>query len=408
MFNLGFSPEKIRNDIPALNSGKKREPIYFDNACMTLKPKQVIEAITEYYSEHPSCHNRAAHEFGDITTLKVEKARNTIESYINCRKDESIAFTKNTTESINFIANMIEFKKGDVVLTTDLEHNSNMLPWQFLKVKKGITFVQMPIAPDTNEFDLEEFKSILEKGAIKLISIFHMSNITGIELPIKEITKMAHEKGILVLLDAAQSVPHKKVDVQDLDIDFMAFSLHKAFGPTGMGVLYAKKEFMEKWVPFMVGGEGITDTTYDTCTLSPAPERFEVGLQNYAGIIGSGAAIKWLSKINLEKAHKHVLDLNNYITQGLADLPSVKIIGPSDPSKRNGIINFSVGERNPAEVGLMLSRMERIMTRSGVHCGHSWFHKYDLKPTLRTSLSFYNTQEEAEVFLKTIQNLLKK
>ena len=407
MFNFKFDPQKIRKDFSCLKEGQRQAPIYFDNACMTLKPDVVIDAITEYYKKHPSCHNRATHEFGELTTKKIESSRSIINKYLNCRADESIVFTKNTTESINMVANLLDFKKGDVVLTTDLEHNSNMLPWQFLKVKKGITFVQMPISPEANEFDLCEFESILKKGSIKLISLFHISNITGLELPIKEITRLAHENGALVLLDAAQSIPHRQVDVQDLGIDFMAFSIHKAYGPTGMGVLYGKKKFLDSWIPVTVGGEGISDTTYDSCTLSESPEKFEVGLQNYAGIIGSGAATKWLSKIKLEKAHEHVSKLNAELSEGLSGIPSVRFIGPSDPSKRNGIVNFLAGERNPAELSVMLSRMGRILTRSGVHCGHSWFHKYDLKPTLRASLSFYNTSSEVQTFLKYMRDLVK-
>ncbi len=405
LFN--FNPEKIRKDFACLSKDQKKAPIYFDNACMTLKPNAVTEAIISYYNDHPSCHNRAAHEFGEVTTKKVHQAREQIDKYINCRPGESIVFTKNTTESINMIANMIDFKKGDVVLTTDLEHNSNMLPWQFLNIKKSVTFVQMPIAPDTEEFDLQEFQNILSKGKVKLVSIFHTSNITGIQLPIKEITKLAHENGAMVLLDAAQAIPHHQVDVQELDIDFMAFSLHKAYGPTGMGVMYAKEQYLNSWVPFFVGGEGITDTTYDSCTLSQAPEKFEVGLQNYAGIIGSGAAIKWLSKINLKKAHAHLIKLNEQLSEGLSSFDGLKLIGPSQAKNRSGIVNFSTGNRNPAEVCLMLSKMEKIMTRSGVHCGHSWFHKYDLMPTLRVSLAFYNTEAEVEIFLRKMRDLIK-
>ena len=370
---------------------------------MTLKPQIVIDEITEYYTKHPSCHNRATHEFGDLTTNKVDKARDFISKAINCRQDESIVFTKNTTESLNLVANSIDFKKGDVVLTTDLEHNSNLLPWQFLKVKKGITFVQIPITPDQEAFDLELFKEILSKGKVKLVSLFHISNITGIELPIKEITELAHANGALVLLDAAQSVPHKRIDVQDLDIDFMAFSFHKAYGPTGMGALYGKASHLEKWIPFLVGGEGIEDTTYETCVLSSSPKKFEVGLQNYAGIIGSGAAFKWLSKIKLDKAHDHVLELNNYISSEVLKLNGVTILGPKEAKLRNGIINFTLNDRNPAEISLMLSKLGKVMTRSGVHCGHSWFHKYELQPSLRVSLSFYNTKEEADKFIEIIK-----
>jgi cysteine desulfurase/selenocysteine lyase len=407
LFNSSFNPYKFREDFHCLSKSEKKKPLYFDNACMTLKPNSVVKAIVDYYQDHPSCHNRAVHEFGEITTKKVENSRSLINKYINCRPGESIVFTKNTTESINMVANLVNFSEGDIVLTTDMEHNSNMLPWQFLKIKSKVSFQQVPVNPKSSGFDFGYYEEVLKTNKVKLVSMFHISNITGMRLPIKEITKMAHKYGALVLVDAAQSMAHINVDIQDLDIDFMAFSIHKMYGPTGVGILFGKKELMKSGVPKYVGGEGIIDTTYDSCTLEESPKKYEVGLQNYAGIIGAGETIKYLSKINLKKAHQHILSLNEFLTNELTAHKDITILGPQEPKSRNGVVNIVVGNRKPEEIGLLLSKMKRIMVRSGVHCGHSWYHKYNLKPSLRISLSFYNTKEEVQVLVKTLKDLLR-
>jgi cysteine desulfurase/selenocysteine lyase len=406
VFKLKFDPLRYRKEFKCLSKKEKRPPVYLDNACMTLKPNDVINSIAEYYENHPSCHNRAVHEFGEMTTKKVETSRELINKYINCRSDESIIFTKNTTESINMVSQFLSFEEGDIVVTTDMEHNSNMLPWQFLKLKKKVAFEKIPIDPKCESFDFELFERVLRSKRVKLVSIFHMSNITGMKLPIKEIVKLAHSYGALVLLDAAQSMAHFKVDVQELDVDFMAFSIHKMYGPTGVGVLYGKTELLKKAIPVVVGGEGIVDATYETCTLAETPQKFEVGLQNYAGIIGAGAAIKFLSKINLSKAHEHILKLNKKLTNAVDGIEGLEVIGPQESTKRNGIINLSIKNKKPEEIGLLLSKMERIMVRSGVHCGHSWFHKYNLTPSLRVSLAFYNTEEEIDLLINTLKRLM--
>jgi cysteine desulfurase / selenocysteine lyase len=408
LFNNSFDPYKIRKDFHCLNQNDKQKPIYLDNACMTLKPDTVVDEIIDYYKNHPACHNRALHEFGKITTEKVEATRKNISRYLNCKSgSESIVFTKNTTESINMIANMMSFEEGDIILTTDLEHNSNILPWQFLSVKKRITFKQVSVNPETTEFNFEEFENVLRTNKVKLVSLFQISNITGIALPIQEITKMAHRYGALVLLDAAQSLSHVKIDVQELDVDFMALSIHKSFGPTGMGLLYGKKNLLENFTPFYVGGEGVTDTNYDSCVLERSPERFEVGLQNYAGIIGAGAAIKYLSNINLKKAHSHIVELNQSLADQLKIANEVSVIGPENAHDRNGILNLKILDKDPYEIAMFLSKKSRIMVRSGVHCGHSWYHKYELAPSLRISFSIYNIKEEVDIVSRDIINFIK-
>lgn len=373
---------------------------------MTFKPDTVIQAITEYYQSHPSCHNRSSHELSEITSNKIDDSRKTISNFINCPKDGVVVFSSNATDSINKIANLLSFEKGDVILTSDLEHNSNMLPWQFLAAKKGVKYKQVSISPEDSELNLVELEKALSSNNVKLLSILHVSNVTGLCLDIKSITSLAHSYNVPVLLDAAQSLPHYKVDVQDLGVDFMAFSFHKAFGPTGMGGFYAKTEVLMNLAPVIVGGESVVDTTYDQCTLNSIPERFEVGLQNYAGIIGSGAAIKWLSKINQKKAIAHIKHLNTLMSEGLSDIKGISLIGPASPDVRASIANFSIEKQNSAELGFMLSKQARIMSRSGVHCCHAWFHKYDLPKSLRFSFSFYNTEEEVEITLKKMRELI--
>lgn len=373
---------------------------------MTLKPDSVIDAITKYYKEHPSCHNRAIHEFGEKTSKLVDQSRQKISKFINCEKDNQIIFTKNTTESLNIISNIIDLKEGDIVLTTQLEHNSNLLPWQFLKIKKNIVYQQIPISPDLESLDLALIEEFFKNNNVKALSLFHTSNVTGLSLPIKEITKIAHKYGVLVILDAAQALSHTQIDVQDLGVDYMACSIHKAFGPTGVGILYGKKELLEKAIPPLVGGEGILDTTYLTCTLESSPKKFEVGLQNYAGIIGSGAAIDFLKKINFRSYQQYLQSLNQSLTDDLLSLDSIKLIGPKSASLRSGVCNFIIKNKNPAEIGLLLSKTSRIMLRSGVHCAHSWYHEYNLSPSMRVSLSLYNTQEEVDTFISELKKFI--
>lgn len=373
---------------------------------MTLKPNSVIEAITNYYKEHPSCHNRAIHEFGEKTSALVDQSRKKIDKYINAPKDTSVIFTKNTTESLNLVAQIIDFKENDIVLTTQLEHNSNLLPWQFLKIRKNISYQQIPISPDCEELDLEAIESYFSKNKIKLLSIFHTSNVTGMTLPVKDLVKIAHKHGALVLLDAAQSLAHQNIDVQDLDVDFMAASLHKAFGPTGVGILYGKKELLERAVPPYVGGEGILDVTFETCTLESSPKKFEVGLQNYAGIIGSGAAIDYLKGVNFKSYKDYILNLNQMLFNELGSCSNIKTLGPKQAKNRSGIFNFIIENKNSAELSLILSKSSRIMMRSGVHCAHSWYHTHNLSPSIRLSLSIYNTEDEIRYFISEFKKLL--
>ncbi len=403
---MAYCIEKIRDDFPALHQLiRGKPPIYFDNACMTLKPSEVIEAMNDYYFIHPACHKRAIHKFGEMTTLRYQRAREAVREFINAQEPQEVVFTRNTTEGINLVAHSFPFKRGDVVLTTDLEHNSNLLPWQVLSKTRGTIHKVFPLSHDFT-FDLRRFEDVLGQG-VKLVSVFHSSHITGCVLPVKDIIRLSHQYGALVLIDGAQSVAHQKIDVLELDADFFAFSFHKMFGPTGMGALYAKRPLLENMPPFLVGGETVEDVDYTSFILSEIPDKFEAGLQNYAGALGAEAAVKYLIKVGIEAIRRHELKLNSFITGEILGLPKFKLLGPEDPALRTGIINFFIEDMDSGEVSILLDRTNNIMVRSGVHCAHAWYKKYNLLPSVRVSLSFYNTIEEAKIFVQTLKEIIK-
>jgi len=383
--------KKIREDFPVL----QKKIIYLDNACMALKPKQVIHALNSYYNDFPACGERSEHQLGRKVTEAVDNARKSVAKFINAVPEE-IIFTKNTTEAINLVAHSLDLKKDDIVLTTDKEHNSNLLPWrrfahQFVKSKAD------------NTFDLDAFEKKV-KG-VKLVAMGHTSNLDGVSIPAKEIIDIAHRHGALVLLDGAQSVPHKEIDVRTLDVDFLAFSGHKMCGPTGTGVLYGKLDLLEKMKPFIVGGGTVKNSWYDKQEWEDVPHRFEAGLQDYAGIIGLGEACRYLQSIGMKNIEKHELELNKKMTDALAG--EVKLIGPRDPALRSGIFSFNIEGMDMHEIAGILDNSANIAVRAGNHCVHSWFNAHNLKGSVRASVYFYNTLEEVEKFVDEVKKILK-
>lgn len=396
--------EKIRLDFNILNREKGVIPIYFDSACMSLKPGQVIDAMNDYYLNFPACAGRSSHKLSNIATKKVKESRNLIAKFINAKSEDEIIFTRNTTEGINLFANSIGLKKDDIVLIGDKEHNSNLVPWLLLRDKLGIVVKIIPSNED-GSFSQENLLQMIS-GA-KIVSIVHTSNLDGVTNPIKEIIEIAHKNNALVFLDGAQSVAHKKMDVRDLDVDFMAFSGHKMLGPTGTGVLYGKALLLEKLEPFIVGGDTVEFSTYDSYKMLPVPEKFEAGLQDYAGIIGLGEAVKYLSQFDFSDIKEHELKLNTYITEELKKIPKIKIIGPTDPKYRSGIINFYIEGVDMHKFAIMLDEMANIEIRSGQHCVHSWFNDKKILNSARVSLYIYNTMEEAESFINNLNKIIK-
>lgn len=399
---MGLNVEKVRGDFPVLQkeiNGKLI--IYMDNACMTLRPVQVIEKIKEYYTEYPACGERSMHKLGRKVDEGMERSRGILKKFIDARNTKEIIFTKNTTEGINLVANSLELKNGDTILGTDKEHNSNLLPWQKL-ASRGVKYEIVKSNPD-NTFSIENFQEKMNKG-VKLVAMVHTSNMDGTTTPMKEIVKIAHDNGALVLMDGAQSIPHHDVNVKKLDVDFLAFSGHKMLGPSGTGVLYGKEKLLEKLGTFLVGGGTVVDTTHTKAEFEELPQKFEAGLQNYAGIIGLGEAANYLMKTGKNNIEKHETELNRKITEGLSDI--VDIIGPKEAEKRSGIFSFNYKKVDTHEIAMMLDEIENICVRSGAHCVHSWFNAHNLKGSVRASLYLYNTIEECEKFIETLKKVI--
>jgi len=402
---------KIRKDFPSLNQKRNgKPPIYFDNACLTLKPFPVIEAMNDYYHNFPGCGGggRSDHWFADRVNEKVEGVRERIRKFINAKSTNEIIFTRNTTEGINLVAQGFTFKEGDIVLTTDKEHNSNLCPWRNLEAKGIIKHKVVPSNPD-NTFNLAVFKEMLNSD-VKLVSMVHTSNLDGYTIPAEEIIKISHKQKAMVMLDGAQSAPHKPIDVQRLDVDFFAFSIHKMCGPTGMGVLYGKEDLLKKLEPFIVGGDTVVDTFYDKepIYLEP-PHKFEAGLQDYAGIIGTGAACNYINNIGYDFIEKQEAVLNEFLTKGLLNYEDIEIIGPLNPKLRGGIVTFLIKRLGMGDISKRLSEKSNIMVRSGTFCVHSWFNARKINKnitSLRVSLYFYNTLDECKIFLKALKEIM--
>jgi len=400
---MGLNINKIREDFDILKKKINNKPItYLDSACVSLKPRQVVEKINSYYNEFTACGGRSMHRFGNRVTDEVEKSRGVIKKFINSKKENEIIFTRNTTEGLNIVTKSLELKKGDKIIQTDKEHNSSLLPCLVLK-ENGVLH-EIVKSNDDNTFNLENFENKMDKS-VKLVSVVHTSNLDGVTNPVKEIIKIAHDHNALVLLDSAQSVPHKDIDVKNLDVDFMAFSGHKMLGSSGTGILYGKEHLLNGFKPFLIGGETVTDSTYNSYTLEKIPHRFEAGLQNYAGIMGLGEAAKYLMRIGKSNIEKHETNLNKRITEKLID--DVKIIGPEDSSLRGGVFNFNIEKTDPHELALMLDESENVMIRSGAHCVHSWYNAHNLDGSARATLYFYNTEEEVDRFVEAVKKVSK-
>lgn len=394
--------QNCRADFPLLC--KSDAPIYFDNACQSLRPQNVIDAMVDYYQYFPACAGRSNHSLARKVTQACNQSREDIARFIGAKRKEEIIFTRNTTEGLNLVAHSLDLKMGDVVLASDKEHNSNLVPWQILAEKVGIKHTIIPSQND-NTFDLVEYEKLLTPQ-VKLVSIVYTSNMDGVSVPVIDIIKLAHKNGSLVMLDAAQAAPHQKIDVHKLDVDFLSFSGHKMLGPSGTGVLYGKYELLEKLEPFMVGGDTVASTTYTLHEFLAPPEKYEAGLQDYAGIIGLGKAVEYLQSIGLENIHKHEIALNQRATQQLIDIPKLKIIGPKEAHLRGGILSFYIEGIDSHQIALLLDNSAHIMIRSGQHCVHSWFAAHNIYGTARASFYFYNTLEEVDIFVTELKKVI--
>ena len=395
---------KIRRDFPILNS--ENSPAYLDSACMTLRPRQVIDAVTEYYTDYPACGGRSVHKLSWQVTENFETARDSLRRFLGAEKPSEIVFTKNATEGMNIVASGLNLGKGDKVLTSDKEHNANVVPWHHLAKYKGIEYDVLP-AKDNYYFDIELLKEKLTSD-IKLFSFIHTSNLDGYTNPAKEIVEICHDKNVKVMIDAAQSVPHQDVNVVDLDVDFAAISAHKFCGPSGMGALYGKYDELSSLIPPFVGGSTVVNSTYNDYKLLPPPSCFEPGLQDYAGAIGSGVAADYITKIGRKNIYEHEIKLNTLMTERLKNVDGIEIVGPPNPKERGGIMSFNLKGWDPTEIAMHLDEEYNIAIRSGMHCVHSWFNSRGIDGTARSSVYFYNTEDEVKVFTDAICDMVSK
>ena len=393
---------KYRGDFPVLNT--KDAPTYLDSACMTLRPQQVIDSIMEYYTKYPACGGRSVHRMSWQVTEGFEMARDSLRRLLGAEKTSEIVFTRNTTEGMNLVANGLGLKKGDKVLTSDKEHNSNVVPWHHMAKYKGIDYQVVP-AKNNYYFDLEALKESIDSKT-KLMSIIHTSNLDGHTNPVKDIIEICHDKDIKVLMDAAQAAPHKELDVVDLDVDFASVSAHKFCGPSGMGALYGKYDELKNLVPSYVGGSTVVNATYDGYELLPPPACFEAGLQDYAGAIGAGTAAEYIMEVGRDNIQKHETRLNTILSNKMENLDGVSIIGPEDVSKRGGITSFTLDGWDTTEIAMHLDENYNIAVRSGMHCVHSWFNSRGIDGTARASIYFYNNETDVRKFTDAVEDML--
>ena len=396
-----------RNDFPTLQG--ENPPAYLDNACVTLIPQSVIDSIQRYYTEVPGCGGRSVHRYGTTVSKAVSDARTKLAKFLNAPSANEIVFTRNATHSINQIAHGMTWEKGDVVLTTDREHNSNLVPWLQLEQEQGVDHRVVPSHPD-NTFDLEAFEAACADAGDKLrmVAMSHVGNLDGVAIPIEKITSIAHDHGALVAIDGAQSTPHMNVDVQALDIDFLSFSIHKMCGPSGMGGLWGRYELLDGLRTIQSGGQTVQTSSYTDATWAAPPARFEGGLGNFSGMMATGAAIDYLTKLDMNAVHEHEIRLNTIMTNGVKDLSGVSIIGPEDPAQRGGICSLLMDELPAHDVALLLDEAAGVMVRSGQHCVHSWFaDRGHPQGSLRASAYLYNNEEDVRRFVDTLNEIVQ-
>lgn len=398
--------ESIRRDFPVLQSTLDGRPIvYLDSANMSLKPLPVLKAMEDYYLHYPSSAGRSVHRLSARVEVARKNARDTIRKFIGARHAEEILFTRNTTEGLNLVINSLPWHAGDVVLTTDREHNSSLLPCQLLSGRRGVNHVVVKSDVD-HHFDMQAYEQALT-SQVRLVSFVYTSNLDGYTLPVDEIIHRAHRHGALVLLDAAQAAPHHPIDVRKLDVDFLAFSGHKMLGPTGTGILYVKRAHYATLQPFIVGGETVEWTTYDRHRFLQPPERFEAGLQNYAGELGLAAAATYLQSIGLDAIAAHERALTRRMHEGLCVIEGVHIVGVQNPDLRSGITSFTIDGVHYHDVAMILDSNFSIMVRSGQHCVHSWFTAHGIRGSVRASFYLYNTLDEVDALLDAVAEISK-
>ena len=406
---MSLNPYELAKDFPILSrtirDGKKL--VYLDSGATSQKPNVVIDAESDFYKLHNAAAHRGAHQLAEEATDALEGARGIVADFLNADVNE-IVFTKSATESLNLVSyamgnaesgNRFHLKAGDSIVVTEMEHHANLIPWQQLAARTGATLKWFEVTPD-GRLDLSAVESLID-STTRVVALTHQSNVLGTINPLSEIVKRAHDVGAVVVLDACQSVPHMKVDVKALDIDFLAFSGHKTVGPTGVGIFWGRSELLAELPPFLTGGSMIENVTMTSATWAPAPRKFEAGVPNMAQAVGLGAALTYLTKVGIENIHNHEVALTKLLLDNISEIPEIKVVGPTDMNLRGGTVSFTVGDIHPHDLGQYLDS-QGIAVRTGHHCAWPLTRKLGVPATTRASLYLYNTEEDIKSLVSGI------
>ena len=383
-------------------------PVYLDNACMTLRPQSVIQAVQTYYARNPSCAGRSVHRWGMSISQTVSRTRRKLANHIGANNASEVIFTPNATHSINQVAAGMKWKQGDVVITSDREHNSNLVPW-LQQSTAGVKLKTVKSRPD-NTFDLERFEAACAEAgnSLRMVSLVHVGNLDGVEIPITKASKIAHDHGAIVHVDGAQSAPHMPINVEELGCDLFSFSLHKMLGPTGVGALWGREEILSELEPICAGGGTVESASSEHYSLRPIPDRLEGGLGHYAGICGTEAALDFLAQYDMKDMAEQEVRVNGIMSDGIKHLPGVEIIGPENAAMRGGICSILLENLDVQNVGILMDEVGSVFVRSGLHCVNQWFDAHGIEQgSLRASAYAYNTEEEARCFVDTFNEIIE-
>ena len=411
---MTFDAHAIAKDFPILDrtirDGKRL--VYLDSGATSQKPNVVIDAESDFYRLHNAAVHRGAHQLAEEATDAYEGARDIVANFLNAHVDE-VVFTKSATESLNLVSyamgnaapgNRFHLKAGDSIVITEMEHHANLIPWQQLAARTGATLKWFSVTEE-GRLDLSNIGSLIDSST-KVVALTHQSNVLGTINPLDAITRRAHEVGAVVVLDACQSVPHMPVDVKALDIDFLAFSGHKAVGPTGIGIFWGRAELLAELPPFLTGGSMIENVTMESASWAQAPKKFEAGVPNMAQAVGLGAALNYLTKVGMDNIHRHEVDLTSYLLNGLSEIKDLRIIGPKTTELRGGAVSFTLGDIHPHDLGQYLDS-QGIAVRTGHHCAWPLTRKLGVPATTRASVYLYNTTDDLDSLIEGVQGAQK-
>ncbi len=400
----GLDIETIRTDFPALHQNVHGHPlVYLDNAATTQKPQTVIDAVRSFYEHDCSNVHRGVHALSQRATVAFESSRTAVKTFLGARDSREIVFTRSTTEAINLVAHSFvgpRLKPGDEILITEMEHHSNIVPWQLLCDEKGASLRVVPMTDDA-ELILEEFEKMISERT-RIVSVVHVSNALGTVNPVEEIIRLAHDKGVPVMVDGSQAVPHMKVDVEALDCDFYAFSSHKVYGPTGIGVLFGKRERLLKMKPYQGGGDMILSVSFERTTFNEPPHRFEAGTPNIEGAIGLAKALEYIDDLGIDAVQAHEQSLLEHATEAILEVPGVRLIGA--PQHRAGALSFIMEGIHPHDIGTILDQ-EGVAVRAGHHCAQPVMQHFNLSATVRASFGLYNRVDEIDALVKGLHSV---